>query len=163
MDKDRGIGVGFYFLGGLLMKTEFVREVSLRYKGRKEKWFSAIRSPENAACFVRSILPDNVKEHFVALFLNAQHEVVAYSIVATGMASSCPVHPREVYQPAIIAGACAILVAHSNPSGTCEPSADDKAITKRLKEAGELLGIPLLDHVIVTDYCFYSFNDQAAL
>lgn len=145
------------------MTTVFVREVALRYKGKKGKSFSAINAPESAACFIRRIVPDNVKEHFVALFLSQSHEVVAYSVIATGIASSCPVHAREVFQPAIIAGACAILVGHTHPSGSCNPSMEDQIVTKQLKQAGELLGIPLLDHVIVADESFYSFHDHAAM
>ena len=145
------------------METTFVREVSLRYKGRKRKGFSFISGPSKAAEFVRGVLLDNVREHFVALFLSQSHCVAGYSIVSTGTASACPVHIREVFQPAIMAGACALIAAHNHPSGSIQPSEQDRNLTKRLKEAGDLLGIPLLDHVIVTDWEYFSFSDERIL
>src|SRR5437868_4643251 len=121
----------------------FVREVRINYHGPKRKVFKGIREPVDAAEFIRKLLPDNSREHFIGLYLNGAHEIIAYSIIATGIANSCPVHPREVYQAAILSGAVSLLVAHNHPSGQCNPSAEDKAVTKKLKEAGELLNIKL--------------------
>jgi DNA repair protein RadC len=84
-----------------------------------------------------------------ALLLNARHDVIRRVTVSRGGLSSAHVHPREVFRPAILASAAAIIVVHNHPSGDPEPSVEDAEVTKRLARAGELLGIPLLDHVIV--------------
>jgi len=144
------------------MNTVFVREIQLRYKGARKAFFG-IGEPQNAATFIVKILPDNVREHFVALYLNSQHRVVAYSVVATGTASSCPVHPREVFQPAIMCGAHAVLIAHNHPSGDTSPSIEDRAVTKNFKDAGKLLSIPVLDHLIVSNSGFYSFHEREGI
>ncbi|MBW6432103.1 JAB domain-containing protein, partial [Patescibacteria group bacterium] len=73
------------------------------------------------------------------------------------------VHPREVFEPAVQNLCAAVIVAHNHPSGLLEPSEQDKKVTKRLKEAGEVLGIALLDHVIVTKEGYYSFQEKGVL
>ena len=83
--------------------------------------------------------------------------------VATRSANECHVHPREVFQIALLQGAVSFLVAHNHPSGDTTPSSHDVAMTKHLKEAGDLLAIKLLDHVIVTDASFHSFSESGAL
>ena len=75
----------------------FVREVLINYRGRR-RVTTAIREAEDIANFIRKLLPDNSREHFVAIYLNGNHDVIAYSIVGTGIANSCLVHPREVFQ-----------------------------------------------------------------
>ncbi|MFN9292342.1 MAG: JAB domain-containing protein, partial [Planctomyces sp.] len=81
--------------------------------------------PEQAAAFIRSILSDNSREHFVALYLDGAHRIACYSIVSIGTANSCPVHPRKVLQRAILCGAVSLLVAHNHPSGVLTPSRED--------------------------------------
>ena len=140
------------------MKTTFVREVAVKYRGPRIKFSEVLGAPDAVAKVVRKVLPDNSREHFVALYLNGAHEVIAYSIVATGLANSCPIHPREIFQPAILSGAVALIVSHNHPSGNITPSMEDRRVTERLKEAADLVGIRLLDHVIVTDDNFYSIE-----
>lgn len=145
------------------LNTTFIREITLKY-GRKVKAArQSITEPEEAALFIRAVLPDNVREHFVCLFLDGSNAVVAYSIIATGTASTCPVHPREVFQPAILAGACRIIVAHNHPSGSIKPSSMDCDVTRNLKAASLLLGIPILEHLIVTDDHYYSFHEHGSI
>lgn len=126
----------------------FVREITARYIGPRRRPVK-INGPEAAAEFMRSLLRDNAREHFLAMYLDASHVVAAFSIVSVGTANSAPVHPREVYQPAILAGACAVIVGHNHPSGDVTPSQDDLKVTHQLKDAGEILGIKLLDHIIL--------------
>lgn len=144
---------------GTEKKKTFVREVTARYRGPR-RVVSQIRNPEDAGRFMRSILPDNVREHFIALYLDGAHAVCAYSIVSTGTANSCQVHPREVFQTAILAGAVSTLVGHNHPSGRLEPSDEDKKVTEILKEAGNVLGIKLLDHVIIGRDAVYSICSE---
>lgn len=94
-------------------------------------------------------------EVFRVLLLNSRHDVLKRVTVSRGSLASAVVHPREVFRPAILASAAAIIVVHNHPSGDPEPSAEDVEVTRRLAKAGELLGIPLLDHVIVARGCRY--------
>ena len=145
-----------------LIEDTFIRETRVSYIHSQQALFK-IRSASDVATFVRSVLTDNSREHFVAMFLDAMHQVTAYSIVSIGIANSAPVTPREVYQRAIVAGAIAIVVAHNHPSGSTLPSDEDHKVTKRLFESGVLLGIKLLDHVVVTDSEHYSFSENGIL
>jgi DNA repair protein RadC len=83
--------------------------------------------------------------------------------VAIGSLSAAVVHPREVFKPAILANAAAVIVAHNHPSGDPEPSQEDKLLTRKLVLAGEALGIQVLDHVILGYERYYSFKDDGAL
>lgn len=140
----------------------FIRETRVSYIRSQQALFK-IRSASDVATFVRSVLTDNSREHFVAMFLDAMHQVTAYSIVSIGTANYAFVTPREVYQRAIVAGAIAIVIAHNHPSGSRLPSEDEHKVTKRLFESGVLLGIKLLDHVVVTDNEHYSFSENGVL
>ena len=92
------------------------------------------------------------KEHFVGLYLNARHELLHKEIVSIGTANASIVHPRDVFAPAILHNATAVIVAHNHPSGDATPSMEDKDVTHRLKEAGRLLGISVLEHIIITQF-----------
>ena len=145
-----------------LIEDTFIRETRVSYIHSQQVLFK-IRSASDVATFVRSVLTDNSREHFVAMFLDAMHQVTAYSIVSIGTANYAVVTPREVYQRAIVAGSIAIAVAHNHPSGSPVPSDEDHRVTKRLFESGVLLGIKLLDHVVVTDHEHYSFSENGVL
>lgn len=108
-----------------------------------------VRSAIDVTRLVRELIGDADREHFVALYLNARHFVTHVHVVSRGSSQSAPVHPREVFKGAYLANAAALVVAHNHPSGDVNPSPDDRAITERLREAGQLLGIELLDSVIV--------------
>jgi DNA repair protein RadC len=112
-------------------------------------------------------IPNSVKigkkEHFLAFYLNSRNQMIHFETVSIGTLSASLVHPREVFAPAIEATAAALIVAHNHPSGDCAPSPEDKVATRRLKESGELLGIPLLDHLIVSSSSFFSFRENGLL
>ena len=139
-----------------------VREPVLRYR-TVAKVRERVRSAEDIAALFRKVAPNNVQEHVCLFCLDGGHAVVNCSRLFTGTANSATVHPREVFQIAVLTGACAIIVAHNHPSGNLVASSQDRATTKRLKEAGELMGIPLLDHVIVSDHGFQSAADKGWL
>jgi len=89
------------------------------------------------------------REQMVILLLSGNNEIIGINIAHTGTISSCQVHPREIFKPAIAGNTSNIIMVHNHPSGDCTPSYDDIAITKRIEECGKLLGINLLDHIIV--------------
>ena len=103
------------------------------------------------------------KEHFLVLCLNARRQLLRMETVSIGTLSASLVHPREVFAAAISQGAAAVVVVHNHPSGDTSPSAEDREATRRLQRAGELLGIPLADHVIVSESSFFSFRESGIL
>lgn len=100
------------------------------------------------------------REHFVICGLDAKHRVIGINVVSVGTLTLSIVHPREVFKPLIVMNAAAWLCAHNHPSGDPAPSQDDRVLTKRLREAGELLGITLLDHLILGEARHFSFADD---
>lgn len=100
------------------------------------------------------------RERFLAVLLNGKNRVLGLHEVSVGTLTASLVHPREVFKAALVGNAAAILVVHNHPSGDPTPSAEDIAITQRLREAGELLGIRVLDHVILGDGRYISFSDE---
>lgn len=108
-----------------------------------------IDSPEKAVEQFADIRTKQ-QEYFVCLTLDGANRLIAKRIVSIGTLTSSLVHPREVYSDAITDRAASVIVAHNHPSGNSEPSQADRDVTERLREAGELLGISLLDHIIIT-------------
>jgi len=100
------------------------------------------------------------QEHFVCFDVNTRHRVIAKRIVSIGSLNGVEVHPREVFRQAIINGAAAVIMAHNHPSGDPSPSIQDNSLTKRLREVGELCGIPVLDHVVVAGDNFVSMAEK---
>lgn len=145
-----------------LLDAHLIREVRVSYLATEQKRF-AISQPGQVADFVRGVLHDNAREHVVALYLDGGHQVSAYALISIGLANFAHVHPREIYQRALAVGAVALVLAHNHPSGQLEPSREDLELTRQLKEAGQLLGIALLDHVIVTDAGHASFKERGLM
>jgi len=90
------------------------------------------------------------REFLIGLYLNSRNQVIAHHVISIGTANSALVHPREVFKLAILKNACSIIVAHNHPSVGTDPSYADLNITKRLTDAGKILGIELKDHIIIT-------------
>ncbi len=103
------------------------------------------------------------REHFVGFYLNARNQLLSRVLVSIGSLSASIVHPREVFLPAITMSAAGLIVAHNHPSGDPEPSPEDLSVTRRLAEAGELLGIELLDHIVVAERGWVSFKSRGRL
>src|SRR5579871_2009807 len=125
-------------------RCQLVRETSLCLAERP-----VIATPAVAAKLLTEYLQGADREHFVVILLDSKNRVIGITTVSVGILDSSLVHPREVYKPAILCNAASILVAHNHPSGNPEPSPEDKRVTERLHQAGEILGIDLLDHVIL--------------
>ncbi len=94
-------------------------------------------------------LRDSKKEHFVIFFLDSRNQIIKREIISVGTLNSSLVHPREVFEPAIRYSTSQIIISHNHPSGLLKPSEEDLSMTKRLLEAGKILGIDILDHIIV--------------
>jgi DNA repair protein RadC len=121
-----------------------------------------IRGPEDIQDRCRTYVAAR-KEHFLALHLNTRHVVVREELVSVGSLSASIVHPREVFRSAILETSASLILVHNHPSGDPTPSDDDVEITMRLAEVGELVGIPIVDHVVLGDGTFYSFRASKLL
>ncbi len=137
-----------------------IREAVVRYRGARRRIAEAIRSPADAARFVRGVVGNDAREHFVVLMLDARHRPIAYQVVSIGTATASLVHPREVFQTAVGIGACAVIVAHNHPSGDPSPSREDRDVTSRLVRAGEVIGIRLLDSMVIADSGHVSIREE---
>lgn len=98
------------------------------------------------------------KEHMVAFYLDTQQKLIERRVISLGTLDASLLHPREVFEPALQLSAAGVVLAHNHPSGNLEPSDEDIAITKRIADAGDLLGITLVDHIIVSDKEFRAMN-----
>lgn len=125
-----------------------IREVAIRYTGRARRAPSPVGSPLDAVAFMRRAVTDDAREHFLAIYLDGRHRPVAHQLVSVGTATASLVHPREVFQPALLLGACSVIVGHNHPSGDPAPSREDRDVTRRLARAGDLLGVRLLDSLV---------------
>ena len=128
-----------------------------------------LRPAENRIRFPQDLLPvirhyaDRQREHFLSISLNGAHEVISVRVVSIGSVNRTIVHPREVFSDPLQDRATAVLAAHNHPSGNVDPSDEDREITVRLRQAGETLGIELLDHIIFTQHKYYSFLEHGEL
>jgi DNA repair protein RadC len=123
---------------------------------------SKIRNPSDLYPLIRHYA-DRKQERFLGISLNGAHEVIAIRVVTIGLVNRTIIHPREVFADMIADRANASIVAHNHPSGTAAPSLEDNEVTTRLYEAGKILGIDLLDHMIFTETAFYSYSQDGKL
>ena len=131
-----------------------VRELRLTYHpipGTADIGTGEPLTPASARTLARRCLAGEAQEVFLAILLDAKHRPLAVQIVARGTLSTCEVHPREVLKGAVLANAYAVITAHNHPSGDPTPSPDDLACWGRLNQAGAILGISFLDHVVIGD------------
>ncbi len=110
-----------------------------------------------------SFLMEETKEVFLALHLDGKNRIICMDLVSIGSLNQSIVHPREVFKTALLSNAAACLLIHQHPTGDPTPSSEDIAITRRLKEAGEIMGIKVLDHIIVGDGEYLSFVERGLL
>ncbi|MFH1610005.1 MAG: DNA repair protein RadC [Candidatus Bipolaricaulota bacterium] len=121
-----------------------------------------ITKPEDALPYIQHIA-DKKQEYFVCLSLSGAHEVIESRVVTVGLLTSSQIHPREVFADTIADRAAAVILAHNHPSGNLDPSPEDLALTRQLVEAGKILGIEVLDHVIVTKRGYTSLKEAGHL
>lgn len=110
-----------------------------------------------------SFLMQETKEMFITLHLDGKNRIVCCDLVSIGSLNQSIVHPREVFKTACLSNAAAVILIHQHPTGDPTPSSEDIAITRRLKEAGEIMGIKILDHIIVGDGEYLSFIERGLL
>ena len=145
--------------------TMRLRELTVRYSVRKDCDGQPIvvgrdlGNPSETAASLVTMLQDEPSEVFAILCVTTKYRVIAYHEVSRGTLDATLVHPREVFKVALLANAAAIILTHNHPSGDPSPSPDDVQLTRRLVDAGALLGVQVLDHIIVGDSRYYSFKE----
>lgn len=124
-----------------------------------------LRSSQDAANLLRTHLGDTDREQFIVMLLDRKNRLIGINTVSIGSLTASIVHPREVFKPAILANAAAMVLGHNHPSGDPQPSMEDRSMTWRLVEAGKVLGIDVLDHIVIGDGSqeHYSFTDEGLL
>ena len=136
-------------------------ELANRLEGYPETDKKAVvKSPDEVVSLVGSRLKGKKKEYFLALLLDTRSQLIKVSEISVGSLDTSIVHPREVFKEAISASAASVIFVHNHPSGDTEASEDDIKLTKRLAEAGEIMGIDVLDHVIICDKGYLSLKRE---
>jgi len=119
-----------------------------------------VKTPDDAVSLVKKQLKGKRQEHFLALLLDTRSQLIKVAEISIGSLDTSIVHPREVFREAISASAASVIFVHNHPSGDPEASADDIELTKRLTQAGEIMGIDVLDHIIIGDKKYLSLKRQ---
>lgn len=143
-----------------LYQTKLVKQTDVDF-GPNDRW--QMSSPDAVVQPIREFLADSPKERFLSIMLATNNSVIGLETVSTGSLSSSVVEPREVFRPAILANAAALICAHNHPSGNPEPSRADIKITRQLSDAGDTLDMPLYDHLIITSRDYTSLADRGVL
>jgi DNA repair protein RadC len=123
----------------------------------------AVTNPEEAFKLIKTNIDDYSKENFLVLSFDVRNKLIGVDNISKGTISASLVHPRETFESAIRKHAAQIMIGHNHPSGSLEPSEDDIKITKRISEAGKIMGIELMDHIIITKNNFYSFKSNGLM
>jgi DNA repair protein RadC len=139
-------------------RVSWVRSVLVREPAPRE-YGVRLDGPQAVAKVLQQIIGNKDREHFVVLLLNARWDVIGINTVAIGCLQSAVVQPREVFSPAFLGGVSGIVLGHNHPSQDVSPSVEDIQLTRRLVEVGELIGIQVLDHVIVSETAFVSLRE----
>lgn len=137
-----------------IVSLKMVRENSFLYPER------SVKSPEDAYKLAKQFLVEADREYFLVACLDTKNQPTAIHFCHVGSLNSSIVHPREVFKSAILSNSASIIVAHNHPSGDSTPSREDIEVTKRLVEAGKIIGIEVLDHIIVGDETFTSLKEK---
>ncbi len=126
-------------------------------------WDRQLKTPREAETFLRAMLGSATQEHFLVIGLDVRQRVRLVRTVGVGTLSRVEVHPREVFRPLVRAGMHSCLIVHNHPSGDPSPSEADIELTERIVEVGRFLGIPVLDHIVISDRGFVSMAEQGMM
>ena len=137
-----------------IVSIKMVREGSTKYENRK------IETPFDAYVLLKRFLEDSDREKLLVVCLDTKNQPINICTVSVGTLNSSLVHPREIFKTAILSNSNQIMLAHNRPSGISAPSNEDKAMTNRIKDAGVILGIELIDHIIIGSNEYFSFKEN---
>jgi DNA repair protein RadC len=138
-------------------------ELGRRVASEPAELSGRIQGPGDVFARMGPILRDLKQEEFHALLLNTQHRVLRDVLVTRGILDASLIHPREVFRPAIVESAAGVILVHNHPSGDPSPSGEDRAVTLQLQRAGESIGIPVLDHVVIGGDGYVSLGGRGGM
>jgi DNA repair protein RadC len=147
--------------GFLRERWEAVLELARRALSCPVPWSEPVRSAADVFDRYRYLVGDSPVEEFLAILLDVKHRVLHDVRVSVGILNGSLIHPREVFAAAVAERAAAVVLVHNHPSGDPSPSPEDREVTRRLRSAGGIVGIPVMDHVIIGSCSFYSFREEA--
>jgi DNA repair protein RadC len=153
------VGLGPAKLASLFAAIELGR----RLNGRRLAQGERIRGPEEIHRHFHPRLRDCEHELFIVLLLDSRHRMLREEKISQGTLTASLVHPREVFRPAVRDSAAALVLVHNHPSGDPTPSAEDREVTRRLSQAGQIMGIRIVDHVVVAESGYFSFCEAGEL
>lgn len=142
-------------------RWEAVVELARRFLSEESPAGPPFRSAADVFARYRYLIADSPVELFLALLLDTKHRFQREERVSVGILDGSLIHPREVFAPAVRERAGAVILVHNHPSGDPAPSPEDREVTRRLRAAGGIVGIPVLDHVIIGNLAFYSFREES--
>jgi DNA repair protein RadC len=157
LSRVKGIGLA----KAAQLKASF--ELAKRQELERDLGDYQITDPEGVVRAIRASITDKAKEHFKIILLNTRNKIIRIGTISIGTLNASLVHPREVFKEALIHDAFSVILAHNHPSGDCEPSEEDLRITTRLRDAGNLMGIEVLDHIIITNQSYFSFKGKGLM
>ncbi|RII26088.1 MAG: hypothetical protein CXR30_17160 [Geobacter sp.] len=137
--------------------------LAARFQARRLERFERFTSPRQVFDYFHHEFRDSRKEYFLTLLLDGKNRIIRRVQVSEGSLNQSIVHPREVFSPAVKESAAAMILVHNHPTGDPTPSSEDIAVTRRLREAGEIMGIKVLDHIIVGDGEYLSFVERGLM
>lgn len=152
-------------MASFAIAKKVLNEISVleAHKESERKKYNAVTSPVELFNIIRLKVINFSKEHFFVVSLDTRNNFIGVDEISVGTLTASLVHPRETFESAIRRHAAQIIIAHNHPSGETEPSEDDLKITKRLVEAGKIMGIEVLDHLIFTDKTYLSFKEKCLI
>lgn len=142
-------------------RWEAVVELVRRFLSEEVPMGPSFRSAADVFARYRYLIADSPVEVFLALLLDVKHRYLRDTRVSVGILDGSLIHPREVFAPAVGERAGAVILVHNHPSGDPTPSPEDREVTRRLRAAGGIVGIPVLDHVIIGSRAFFSFREES--
>lgn len=141
-----------------IVSLKLLKEKSLEYN------FTSVKNPINVVNLAKELIGEVDREYVLVLNLNTNLEPNSIEVCGIGSLSEAVIHPREIFKSAILSSASKIIMVHTHPSGHVEPSLEDIQTTRRIRKAGEILGIPLMDHLILgNDTDYFSFTEHGDL
>ncbi len=140
-----------------------IHEIAIRLSRKPDTRIKVIHGPEDAYHFAMPHFRNEQKEHFAIMMLNTKNHIIGLRDISIGSLTASVVHPREVFETAVLHHSAAIILLHNHPSGDPSPSREDIAVTQRLVKASKIMDIPVLDHIILGDNRFSSLKEKGLL
>jgi len=140
-----------------------IYQVTLVREGTVKVYDKCLTAPKQAADLAREYIGSVDRETFIILMLNTKNYIIGINTVSIGSLSASIVHPREIFKPAMLCNSASVILSHNHPSGHPDPSQEDLQVTRRLVDAGNVLGVAIRDHIIIGADSYFSFKEKGLI